>query len=65
LKPDEEGLKEALETMAGRHHPEEQGLKHNEVNLKAAQWSAGRHHPEEQGLKLQEYDPPAFTVHCR
>ena len=39
--------------MAGRHHPEEQGLKPltgQAANLLLNR--AGRHHPEEQGLKL-------------
>jgi len=38
--------------IAGRHHPEEQGLKpDNLFQLSALLCPAGRHHPEEQGLK--------------
>ncbi len=38
--------------MAGRHHPEEQGLKLSVGNGQPAfSHHAGRHHPEEQGLK--------------
>ena len=38
--------------VAGRHHPEEQGLKLEADEVHYNMFDAGRHHPEEQGLKL-------------
>ncbi len=51
---------------AGRHHPEEQGLKPATKPMRYSSKQAGRHHPEEQGLKhiIISYDKviPAAPV---
>ena len=42
-------------SRAGRHHPEEQGLKQVTLSFAISKLNkAGRHHPEEQGLKLEQ-----------
>ena len=50
--------------QAGRHHPEEQGLKPNsEIPTFFVDKKAGRHHPEEQGLKqYQREDDPFQSI---
>ena len=45
-------LRPEMYLIAGRHHPEEQGLKQRRLRSKLISAPAGRHHPEEQGLKL-------------
>ncbi len=40
-----------MANRAGRHHPEEQGLKPKPDPHNHTDPAAGRHHPEEQGLK--------------